>query len=160
MDGFPPRARDAAGSVRRSRASLEPLVFALERVKGIEPSYSAWKAAALPLSYTREARVSPASGPAHAWRRTYKASPRSVKATWRPFPAIAWFRPFILLMSGLQTGLVGFLSDIARGSYQIVSRETIWLRLTATSIMPSQDAKIVFSAESFVRFEVRRMGCT
>jgi hypothetical protein len=26
---------------------------ALERVKGIEPSYSAWKAAALPLSYTR-----------------------------------------------------------------------------------------------------------
>jgi hypothetical protein len=27
----------------------------LERVKGIEPSYSAWKAAALPLSYTREA---------------------------------------------------------------------------------------------------------
>ena len=28
---------------------------ALERVKGIEPSYSAWKAAALPLSYTRSA---------------------------------------------------------------------------------------------------------
>jgi hypothetical protein len=27
----------------------------LERVKGIEPSYSAWKAAALPLSYTRVA---------------------------------------------------------------------------------------------------------
>src|SRR3954451_23129187 len=27
---------------------------ALERVKGIEPSYSAWKAAALPLSYTRD----------------------------------------------------------------------------------------------------------
>jgi hypothetical protein len=27
----------------------------LERVKGIEPSYSAWKAAALPLSYTRDA---------------------------------------------------------------------------------------------------------
>jgi hypothetical protein len=26
----------------------------MERVKGIEPSYSAWKAAALPLSYTRE----------------------------------------------------------------------------------------------------------
>jgi hypothetical protein len=29
----------------------------LERVKGIEPSYSAWKAAALPLSYTREFNV-------------------------------------------------------------------------------------------------------
>jgi hypothetical protein len=28
-------------------------VKSLERVKGIEPSYSAWKAAALPLSYTR-----------------------------------------------------------------------------------------------------------
>ena len=28
-------------------------VVRLERVKGIEPSYSAWKAAALPLSYTR-----------------------------------------------------------------------------------------------------------
>ena len=27
---------------------------AKERVKGIEPSYSAWKAAALPLSYTRK----------------------------------------------------------------------------------------------------------
>jgi hypothetical protein len=26
----------------------------LERVKGIEPSYSAWEAAALPLSYTRQ----------------------------------------------------------------------------------------------------------
>ena len=34
----------------RSRAkSLKKM----ERVKGIEPSYSAWKAAALPLSYTR-----------------------------------------------------------------------------------------------------------
>jgi hypothetical protein len=30
-----------------------PLIRKLERVKGIEPSYSAWKAAALPLSYTR-----------------------------------------------------------------------------------------------------------
>ncbi len=26
----------------------------VERVKGIEPSYSAWEAAALPLSYTRD----------------------------------------------------------------------------------------------------------
>ena len=29
----------------------------LERVKGIEPSYSAWEAAALPLSYTRIALI-------------------------------------------------------------------------------------------------------
>ena len=31
----------------------------MERVKGIEPSYSAWKAAALPLSYTRPMRLGP-----------------------------------------------------------------------------------------------------
>src|SRR3981189_568892 len=31
----------------------EKCLILLERVKGIEPSYSAWKAAALPLSYTR-----------------------------------------------------------------------------------------------------------
>jgi hypothetical protein len=30
----------------------------LERVKGIEPSSSAWKAVALPLSYTRAMRQS------------------------------------------------------------------------------------------------------
>ena len=30
------------------------LILLLERVKGIEPSSSAWKAVALPLSYTRE----------------------------------------------------------------------------------------------------------
>jgi hypothetical protein len=33
--------------------SLFLLEKSLERVKGIEPSYSAWEAAALPLSYTR-----------------------------------------------------------------------------------------------------------
>jgi hypothetical protein len=32
---------------------LNKCLKSLERVKGIEPSYSAWKAAALPLSYTR-----------------------------------------------------------------------------------------------------------
>src|SRR6266542_6053673 len=31
-----------------------PTARRLERVEGIEPSYSAWKAAALPLSYTRD----------------------------------------------------------------------------------------------------------
>jgi hypothetical protein len=39
----------------------------LERVKGIEPSYSAWKAAALPLSYTRVRD---------------RARPRNVPLTW------------------------------------------------------------------------------
>ena len=31
----------------------------MERVKGIEPSYAAWKAAVLPLNYTRAGRRSP-----------------------------------------------------------------------------------------------------
>jgi hypothetical protein len=30
--------------------------LALERVKGIEPSYAAWEAAVLPLNYTRAER--------------------------------------------------------------------------------------------------------
>ena len=30
----------------------------MERVTGIEPAWPAWKAGALPLSYTREANVS------------------------------------------------------------------------------------------------------
>ena len=36
----------------------------LERVKGIEPSYSAWKAAALPLSYTRARGINYHGAPA------------------------------------------------------------------------------------------------
>ena len=72
------------GSLTRSCEKTKRPREKLERVKGIEPSYSAWKAAALPLSYTREPGVSPASGPAHAWRfawrQSYKTSPRSVKA--------------------------------------------------------------------------------
>ena len=31
----------------------------MERVDGIEPTYSAWKAAALPLCYTRAANMQP-----------------------------------------------------------------------------------------------------
>src|SRR4051794_29177490 len=38
---------------RNSKFAAKLLKSLLERVKGIEPSYSAWKAAALPLSYTR-----------------------------------------------------------------------------------------------------------
>jgi hypothetical protein len=40
----------------KQRVLLEKVLGRLERVKGIEPSYSAWKAAALPLSYTRAPR--------------------------------------------------------------------------------------------------------
>ena len=65
-------------SARRNRASgistptLILLIF-LERVKGIEPSYSAWKAAALPLSYTRVRPINYHAAPAasttldHPW---------------------------------------------------------------------------------------------
>ena len=34
-------------------ARVYAVLLKLERVAGIEPAYSAWKAAALPLSYTR-----------------------------------------------------------------------------------------------------------
>jgi hypothetical protein len=39
--------------VRMKITDRDKCLTTLERVKGIEPSYSAWKAAALPLSYTR-----------------------------------------------------------------------------------------------------------
>ncbi len=39
--------------VRMESYICQKCLKTLERVKGIEPSYSAWKAAALPLSYTR-----------------------------------------------------------------------------------------------------------
>jgi hypothetical protein len=39
--------------VRMALGESDKYLKSLERVKGIEPSYSAWKAAALPLSYTR-----------------------------------------------------------------------------------------------------------
>src|SRR4051794_25359426 len=42
----------------------------LERVKGIEPSYSAWKAAALPLSYTRSGAIPLGGGGSRT--RTYE----------------------------------------------------------------------------------------
>ena len=45
----------------------------LERVAGIEPAYSAWKAAALPLSYTRGSGVGSATGVSRGgggWIRT------------------------------------------------------------------------------------------
>ena len=41
----------------------------LERVAGIEPAYSAWKAAALPLSYTRALTPAPVNG-GGGWIRT------------------------------------------------------------------------------------------
>ena len=43
----------------------------LERVAGIEPAYSAWKAAALPLSYTR--------GLHRLWWRGLDSNQRSIR---------------------------------------------------------------------------------
>src|SRR5215472_5618142 len=50
------RGAAAATGIRRPRAAPGPSER-LERVKGIEPSSSAWKAVALPLSYTRICRA-------------------------------------------------------------------------------------------------------
>jgi hypothetical protein len=44
---------ETAVLVRMKIRECNKCLKTLERVKGIEPSYSAWKAAALPLSYTR-----------------------------------------------------------------------------------------------------------
>jgi hypothetical protein len=47
-------SKSLCGSCEAQTAGVvHPTGEQLERVKGIEPSYSAWKAAALPLSYTR-----------------------------------------------------------------------------------------------------------
>ena len=35
---------------------IVPTARAMERVKGIEPSYAAWEAAVLPLNYTRDSK--------------------------------------------------------------------------------------------------------
>src|SRR5262247_2507038 len=53
------RACGIGGTFRGPALVLERL----ERVKGIEPSSSAWKAVALPLSYTRVARPQERSRP-------------------------------------------------------------------------------------------------
>jgi len=93
------------------------------------------------LSYTREVVVSPALGPAHAWRsawrRTYKASPRSVKAAWRPVfgecPASIWCRP---------TGSIRIMSQPISTASSLRRRArlfTEWLLRTASGV---NDARI------------------
>ena len=60
LRGFEPLAHGLEGrcsillSYRRSKCSLQKK---MERVKGIGPSRQAWKARALPLSYTRNASL-------------------------------------------------------------------------------------------------------
>ena len=48
-----PRRRGALAHLPQLVTTYQPKWLILERVKGIEPSSSAWKAVALPLSYTR-----------------------------------------------------------------------------------------------------------
>src|SRR5258707_4530930 len=65
-----PKAIRSADHVRRhsqASVSLTNPLKTLERVKGIEPSSSAWKAVALPLSYTRMGRI-----PFALWRPSVK----------------------------------------------------------------------------------------
>ena len=52
LNGLEPSTSRLSG-VRSNQLSYRPIIF-LERVKGIEPSSSAWKAEVLPLNYTRE----------------------------------------------------------------------------------------------------------
>jgi hypothetical protein len=47
-----PRAQAAVRGVCAACEGRES-IWAMERVKGIEPSYEAWEAAVLPLNYTR-----------------------------------------------------------------------------------------------------------
>ena len=58
----------------------------VERVKGIEPSSSAWEAAALPLSYTRKASL---QGGAGGWQISRE---RSIRIARRRIQAAALFR--------------------------------------------------------------------
>ena len=58
LEGFFPLKADMCPNERQhscpnGMSKCEKCPKKMERVKGIEPSYSAWKAAALPLSYTR-----------------------------------------------------------------------------------------------------------
>ena len=51
LSGLEPPTSRLSG-VRSNQLSYRP-IFIMERVKGIEPSSSAWKAEVLPLNYTR-----------------------------------------------------------------------------------------------------------
>ena len=55
LNGLEPSTSRLSG-VRSNQLSYRPIMF-LERVKGIEPSSSAWKAEVLPLNYTRKEYV-------------------------------------------------------------------------------------------------------
>jgi hypothetical protein len=74
----------------------------LERVKGIEPSYSAWKAAALPLSYTRATH--------HLTRRAGGLNP---PADGCPRPENGPCFPGFRAGSGLNSGRIAAYIDVS-----------------------------------------------
>ena len=51
----PPTSR--LSGVRSNRTELQAPVIKMERVMGIEPTTSAWKAGVLPLNYTRTINI-------------------------------------------------------------------------------------------------------
>ena len=86
-------------SPQRPESRLQPLKTpSLERVKGIEPSSSAWKAVALPLSYTRRITVAnlktcrntSASGECRI--RTYEGVSHQIYSL---TPLAAWVTPLV-----------------------------------------------------------------
>ena len=80
------RRTDARGTARNS---LIFKITKLERVKGIEPSYSAWKAAALPLSYTRiPTGLTRRPQGRKRWRATGRAGPLLLPGTGETGPAL------------------------------------------------------------------------
>src|SRR5215471_4603277 len=74
----------------------------LERVKGIEPSSSAWKAVALPLSYTRLNSIAFAGSHNHSV--THHRHVTLLAFACRAFPAAlwatSWLSPFGVLADG------------------------------------------------------------
>ena len=82
--------RVSGGDLRDQNYCYVPnivILNSLERVKGIEPSYSAWKAAALPLSYTRARPINyHATEAASTAMRRFGVATASAAALARPGP--------------------------------------------------------------------------
>ena len=69
--------RRPAGPARSTKTHAPAWTF-VERVTGIEPVYSAWKAAALPLCYTRGASAAPPLPPGDTIRQRCASAPSPV----------------------------------------------------------------------------------
>ena len=75
----------------------------LERVAGIEPAYSAWKAAALPLSYTRIVALRRDREPCHAGSVPLAVLTGNVRAR---FGGGGWIRTSVGLANGFTVRLL------------------------------------------------------